>query len=160
MPLSNTAQTLILKYKGIDKKGRLFPFISAQKYNDAIKEIFTKAGITRDVIIRNARTGENEIRSINEIASSHLARRTFVGNAYKEVSDPNIISEMSGHVEGSKAFARYRNIETDILKNVISKIDRTETNTQSASEINSLMTQLASLNPNQLAVLKALINQR
>ena len=71
---------------------------------------------------RNPLTGENEIRPINEIASSHLARRTFVGNAYFKVSDPNLIGKMSGHVDGSKAFKRYRKIEDETLKNVIDMI--------------------------------------
>lgn len=122
VPLHENAVKLIDKYRGTDKKGRLFPFISPQKYNDAIKEIFTIAGITRSVEIRNARTGEMEVCPINEIASSHIARRTFVGNAYRKVSDPNIIGKMSGHVEGSKAFSRYRNIEDETLKNVIDLI--------------------------------------
>ena len=122
VPLHENAIKLIDKYRGTDKKGRLFPFISPQKYNDAIKEIFTIAGITRSVEIRNARTGEMEVCPINEIASSHIARRTFVGNAYRKVSDPNIIGKMSGHVEGSKAFNRYRNIEDETLKNVIDLI--------------------------------------
>lgn len=90
VPLHENAIKLIDKYRGTDKKGRLFPFISPQKYNDAIKEIFTIAGITRSVEIRNARTGEMEVCPINEIASSHIARRTFVGNAYRKVSDPNL----------------------------------------------------------------------
>lgn len=122
VPLHENAVKLIDKYRSTDKKRRLFPFISPQKYNDAIKEIFTIAGITRNVEIRNARTGEMEVRPINEIASSHIARRTFVGNAYRKVSDPNIIGKMSGHVEGSKAFSRYRNIEDETLKNVIDLI--------------------------------------
>jgi len=122
VPLHPKAVGLIEKYKGVDAKGRLFPFISPQKYNDAIKEVFTIAGITRNVEIRDAKTGEMEIRPINEIASSHLARRTFVGNAYRKVSDPNIIGKMSGHVEGSKAFSRYRNIEDETLKSVIDLI--------------------------------------
>ena len=67
-------------------------------------------------------TGEMEMRPINELASSHLARRTFVGIAYKQVSDPNIIGKMSGHVEGSKAFVRYRDIDDEMLKSVIDKI--------------------------------------
>ncbi len=122
VPLHPKAVELIEKYKGVDTKGRLFPFISPQKYNDAIKDIFTLSGITRNVEVRNAKTGEMEIRQINEIASSHLARRTFVGNAYRKVSDPNIIGKMSGHVEGSKAFSRYRNIEDETLKSVIDLI--------------------------------------
>ena len=72
--------------------------------------------ITRNVEWRNPLTGENEIRPINEIASSHMARRTFIGNAYFKVTDPNLIGKMSGHVEGSKAFKRYRKIEDETLK--------------------------------------------
>ena len=46
--------------------------------------------------------------TINEVASSHLARRCFVGNLYKQVKDPNLVGALSGHKEGSRAFARYR----------------------------------------------------
>lgn len=122
VPLHDKAKALVKKYEGKDKAGRLFPFISAQKYNDAIKVIFTQAGITRSVVVRNAKTGESETRPINEVASSHLARRTFIGNAYFMVKDPNIIGKMSGHVEGSRAFTRYRNIEDETLQDVINQI--------------------------------------
>ena len=119
VPLHDKAKQLIGKYKGVDQRGRLFPVISQQRYNDDIKEIFTIAGVTRIVEIRNSLTGEYEYRPINEIASSHLARRTFVGNLYSKVKDPNLIGKMSGHVDGSKAFARYRKIEDETLKSVI-----------------------------------------
>lgn len=122
VPLHPKAIALMEKYKGVDRKGRLFPFITPQKYNDAIKDVFTLSGITRYVEVRNPKTGDNELRPINEIASSHLARRTFVGNAYFKVSDPNIIGKMSGHVDGSKAFKRYRKIEDSTLKDVINQI--------------------------------------
>ncbi len=119
VPLHPKALSLIEQYRGQDPKGRLFPFITAQKYNYAIKAIFKMSGITRKVEVRNPRSGENELIPLNEIASSHLARRTFVGNAYFKVHDPNLIGKMSGHVEGSKAFSRYRNIEDETLKEVI-----------------------------------------
>lgn len=122
VPLHEKAVALIEKYKGVDANGRLFPFISPQKYNDAIKEVLTEVGITRNVVVRNSKTGENEVRPINEIASSHMARRTFVGATYFKVSDPSIIGKMSGHAEGSRAFARYRNIEDSTLKAVINMI--------------------------------------
>ena len=122
VPLHTKALELIKKYEGQDEKGRLFPFLSPQKYNDAIKVIFTLAGVTRNVEVLNTLTNEFEIHPINEIASSHLARRTFIGNAYFKVTDPNLIGKMSGHVEGSRAFKRYRNIEDETLKNVIDLI--------------------------------------
>lgn len=118
VPLNTRALALVEKYKGVDKKGRLFPYISTQKYNDAIKSIFTACGITRIVTVLNPKTGEEERRPINEIASSHMARRTFVGNLYKKVKDPSLVGALSGHKEGSKAFARYREIDEDIKKNL------------------------------------------
>jgi hypothetical protein len=48
------------------------------------------------------------------VASSHIARRTFIGNLYKKVKDPALIGALSGHREGSTAFARYRAIDEDI----------------------------------------------
>ena len=56
---------------------------------------------------------------INEIASSHMARRTFIANIYNKVPDPNVIGSMTGHVEGSRAFARYRTIEEDVKKSLV-----------------------------------------
>lgn len=123
VPLNQRGLDLIAKYKGKDPEGRLFPFISQQKYNIAIKKIFTACGITRMVTILNAATGQEEKRPINELASSHLARRTFVGNLYKKVKDPNLVGALSGHKDGSRAFARYREIDDDLKKELISILD-------------------------------------
>jgi integrase len=57
------------------------------------------------------------------LASSHLARRTFVGNLYKKVKDPNLVGALSGHKDGSRAFARYREIDDDLKKELISILD-------------------------------------
>lgn len=123
VPLNNRASTLMKKYKGVDSKGRLFPFIAAQNYNDSIKEIFRLCGITRAVTVINSITGKEEQRPINEVASSHMARRTFVGNLYKKVKDPSLISSMSGHAEGSKAFNRYRVIDDEIKKEAVTLME-------------------------------------
>ena len=56
---------------------------------------------------------------INEIASSHMARRTFIGNIYKLVKDPNLVSALTCHVEGSRAFSRYRTIDCEIKTNAV-----------------------------------------
>lgn len=123
VPLNQRGLDLIAKYKGKDPQGRLFPFISQQKYNIAIKKIFTLCEVTRMVTILNAATGKEEQRPINELASSHLARRTFVGNLYKKVKDPNLVGSLSGHKDGSRAFARYREIDDDIKKELIGYLD-------------------------------------
>lgn len=123
VPLNAQALALVEKYKGVDAKGRLFPYISPQKYNDAIKEVFTECGVTRCVQVQDAVSGEVVSRPINEVASSHLARRTFVGGLYAKVKDPNLIGRMSGHVEGSTAFRRYRDITDNDLRDTISLLD-------------------------------------
>ncbi|MDL2265637.1 site-specific integrase [Parabacteroides sp. OttesenSCG-928-G21] len=112
VPLIETANEIIERYRSNNKQ--LLPFISPQKYNEAIKEIFKFAGITRIVTVINPTTEEQEQKPINEIASSHMARRTFVGNMYKQTKDPNLVGSVSGHKEGSKSFARYREIDDDM----------------------------------------------
>ena len=124
VPLNSRAKTLVEKYAGRDDlAGKLFPFISSQKYNVAIKKIFKTCGVNRMVTILNPTTGQEEKRPLDEIASSHLARRTFIGNLYKKVKDPNLVGSLSGHKEGSKAFARYREIDEDMKKELVSLID-------------------------------------
>ena len=118
VPLNDTAKAILEKYKECEGD-RLLPFISEQKYNVSIKRIFKAAGLKRIVTVLNARTGQEEKRILYEVASSHMARRTFIGNLYKKVKDPNIVGSMSGHKEGSKAFARYREIDEDIKKEVV-----------------------------------------
>ena len=123
VPLNERAKALLEKHKGADQKKRLFPFISAVKYNESIKDIFRLCGITRSVTILNPTNGKEEKRPINEVASSHMARRTFIGNLYKKVKDPNLVGSLSGHKEGSKAFARYREIDEDIKKELVNMLD-------------------------------------
>ena len=123
VPLTQSAKDILEKYKDVEKDGKILPFISSQKYNVAIKKIFKESGITRMVTVLNPTTGKEEQRPIDEIASSHLARRTFVGNLYKKVKDPNLVGALSGHKEGSRAFARYREIDDDLKKEMIGFIE-------------------------------------
>ena len=123
VPLTQRAKDILEKYKDAEKDGKILPFISPQKYNVAIKKIFKESGITRMVTVLNPTTGKEEQRPIDEIASSHLARRTFVGNLYKKVKDPNLVGALSGHKEGSRAFARYREIDDDLKKEMIGFIE-------------------------------------
>lgn len=123
IPLTKTARLLISRYEGVDVSGRLFPFVYLDKYNDCLKEIFKTAGLNRIVFVYDAQLKEEVPRHLYDVASSHMARRTFVGNTYKMTKDPSIIGMMSGHVLGSKAFARYRDIDDEDLLEVVNKID-------------------------------------
>lgn len=122
VPLSERALNIIDKYKEEVKDGQLLPFISQQKYNEALKEIFKAAGITRLVTRLNPTTGIEEKVGIDTIATSHMARRTFVGNLYKKVKDQNLVGSLSGHSVGSRAFARYREIDDDIKQDLVNQM--------------------------------------
>lgn len=122
VPLNKQAREILAKYK--DYGGdRLFPFIAQQNYNYAIKDIFRAARLNRLVSVINPATREPELRKLSEIASSHLARRTFIGNLYKQVKDPNLIGALSGHKEGSRAFARYREIDEEMKAELVKLLE-------------------------------------
>jgi len=120
VPLHKIAKQIIERYKG--QCATLLPFISEQKYNEAIKDVFRLAGIDRMVTVLDSKTRKEVQKPISEVASSHMARRTFVGNLYKQVKDPNLVASMSGHKENSRAFSRYRAIDDDMKKELIDKL--------------------------------------
>ena len=91
VPLNDKAKEILERYK--DHEGKLLPFISEQKYNEAIKKIFKLSGVDRIVTILDPLTRDEVKKPLYEVASSHLARRTFIGNIYKKVKDPNLVSD-------------------------------------------------------------------
>jgi len=116
IPLSTKAKEILARYD--PKNDRILPFISEVKYNQYLKELFKKVGLNRIVIRYNQKTGATEAKPLYEIVSSHMARRTFVGTLYKKVKD-DVIGSMSGHVKGSKAFARYYDIDEEMKQEAI-----------------------------------------
>lgn len=122
VPLNAIATEIIERYA--DTPGdKLFKFTTQQQYNRDIKKMFKLAGLTRIVTIINPTTREEEQHPICNIASSHLARRCFVGNLYKKVKDPNLIGKLSGHKEGSRAFTRYRDIDEETSKELVTMLE-------------------------------------
>lgn len=122
VPLNSIAQEILAKYEDKDRES-LLPFASEFRYNQAIKKAFLAAGLKRKVVIIDPKTREQVIKPLYEIASSHLARRTFVGNLYKKVQDPSLISALSGHEEGSRAFLRYRNIDDEMKQQLVKLLE-------------------------------------
>lgn len=117
IPLKPEAYTLATKY--VTPEGFLFPPITEPAFNRTLKTIFTIAGLTRPVNVYNSRTGTHEIKPLNKIAASHLARRTFIQALYGRVPEA-IICSMTGHSTNSKAFSRYYASTDDLRKQAIS----------------------------------------
>lgn len=114
VPLVEEAKQLIKKYEG--RSDKLFPYITPQKYNNDLKIIFKLAGLDRVVTVLNPQGRVPENKPLYELASSHLARRTFIGIMYKNCPNKSIIASMSGHDENSRAFSRYKKIDEDMQR--------------------------------------------
>ena len=119
IPLHPDAKTILERYSNL-ADGRLLPFISEQKYNHAIKEIFKAIPeIDYTVTILDPVTRLETQKKLHEIASSHMARRNFCGNLYDAGFRDSDISSMSGHTEGSVAIARYRKVSDETKHKMI-----------------------------------------
>jgi integrase len=122
VPLTERAMTLINRYAY--PEGKLMPFFNINGkdgYNKKIKKLCTFAELNRSVVVINPLTRKSETKQLCDVVSSHTARKTFINSNYMETQDPALISKMTGHAEGSKAFARYRNIDLDILRKQVNK---------------------------------------
>ena len=122
VPLSDTAMDIINRYRGQQKDGRLLPFIDTQAYNRDIHEILKDAGMNRVVMIQDPKTLETKPKHLWEIASSHIARRTFMMNIFKETGSERITSSFTGHADGSKAFARYTDVDDEMKLKVLRRL--------------------------------------
>jgi hypothetical protein len=78
--------------------------------------------LDRTVIRLNPLTREEEAVKLCDIASSHLGRRSFVGNLFGKV-DTSIITSMTGHVKDSKAFGRYYSVNDELKKNALLNLE-------------------------------------
>ena len=123
VPLNSVALEIVEKYKN-QPGPRLLPFIDEQRYNTHIRAAFTAAGLTRVVTLLDPVTRREVRRPLNQVASSHLARRTFAGNLYRQVKDPALVTSLTGHAEGSRAFSRYREIDLDMKQTLVKMLEK------------------------------------
>ncbi len=128
VPLNSISRGILDKYKHREGK-RLFPFTAQQDYNEDIKEVFKRAGLDRMVTILNPTTRRQEQKKLYEVASSHMARRTFVGNLYLETKDKGLVATLSGHDPNSDAFNRYWAPNEEVRLEMIEKLERVKEKT-------------------------------
>ena len=121
IPIVEKTQAIIDRYS--DLKDSIVPKISYGYYNKIIKQILKIVGIDRTVIDLDPITREPRMRPLYEAASTHTARKTFIANLYKKVKDSELVAAMSGHSEGSRAFARYRQIDDEMKREIVELID-------------------------------------
>lgn len=123
VPLTEKAKAILAKYNFPD--GKLLPFLNEPDYNEHLKLLFKleTVKLTRMVTIPDPKTRTNVQISIADLVSSHMARKIFIGALYKKGIKNEIIASMSGHVENSKAFSRYYNIDEEDQKAAMKAIE-------------------------------------
>lgn len=121
VPLHEKARAILDRYSG--HSPQILPFKNIATYNKGIRELLKHCGIDRMVTVLDTHGYKTVQRPLYEVATSHTARKTFIGNLYKRVPDPNLIASMSGHVEGSRAFKRYRNIDDEMKRRLVDMIN-------------------------------------
>lgn len=125
VPLNAIAKATLERHRAESlKTGRPFAFTSVQQYNRDIKRMLREAGVDRQVTILNPLTRTEKRVAICDVGSSHMARRTFINNIYRQVKDPELVSSLTGHAEGSRAFCRYRAIDNGIKKNLVKLLEK------------------------------------
>ena len=121
VPLANKALFILDKYE--KDLPSLFPYPRKDTFTCILRKVFCYVGITRLVTFIDPQTRIEKQLPISELASSHMARRTFVGNLYAKVKDQSLVSALSGHSEDSKSFARYRTITDEMKTELIQLLD-------------------------------------
>lgn len=97
--LTSSAKQIVERDRCNDQSA-LFPPLLVAKYNQSIKEALRLAGINRVVAVMNPKTGIEESHPIYEVASSTLARRSFLANLSMNIT-PELISKLTGHAESN-----------------------------------------------------------
>lgn len=105
--LLDVAKSIIDKYKGQDKKGRLLPILTNQRMNSYLKEIADACGIKKNLTF-------------------HIARHTFATLAISKGVPIESVSKMLGHtkISTTQIYAKITNkkLEQDML-NLAAKLD-------------------------------------
>ena len=88
-----------------------------------IRETSAKNNITDQAYVYfRVRDGKTDIKAVSELSinPNHWSAER---QGYKKVKDPNLVASLSGHTDGSRAFARYREIDNEMKRELVKLID-------------------------------------
>lgn len=121
VPLHPIAKEIIAKYNNTVRK-TLFIHRTECALNQQIRRAIKETKIDRIITIRDKRSGEQVQKWLSEVASTHMARRTFIGCLYEQGFRESDICSMSGHKEGSVSIQRYRAVSDERKQMMIDSI--------------------------------------
>lgn len=105
----------------------LFPRISAQRFNDYIKEVGRLCGLDSEIteVYYQGGTRLVETHKKYELLSSHCGRRTFICNALTLGIPPDVVMKWTGHSD-YKAMRPYIDIADEAKKTAMALFDKKE----------------------------------
>ncbi len=123
-PLTKMALDIYLKHKDIPYPNNVaFPVISNQKYNDYLKTLGERAGLTGEWVDHQWRLDkEIVVRHPKKDLGTHVARRTFISTAINEGVSPELIGLISSHSD-LKEMAPYIGLNQNGAIKVTNAID-------------------------------------
>ena len=110
------AYDILQKYKFV------LPEITAQKFNDYLKEVGAKAKLDRKVRIKRF-SGSKKItieKVLHDFMSSHMARRTCVTHLLEDGVPPTTVMKLTDH-QDLKTILKYENTSLKALKIALTK---------------------------------------
>lgn len=120
VPLHPIAKEIIRKYYGMQKT--LVVIDNHKTYDARVRKAIKAAGLDVMLTIRDRHSGQPKQVMLSEVASSHMARRTFIGCLYEAGFRESDICSMSGHKEGSISIQRYRKVSDERKRKMIDSI--------------------------------------
>ncbi len=88
-----------------------------------IRETSAKNNITDQAhVYFRVRDSKTDIKAVSEL-SINPNYWSAERQGYKKVKDPNLVASLSGHTDGSRAFARYREIDNEMKRELVKLID-------------------------------------
>ena len=120
VPLNNKAKEMLSRFPKTLPK--LVPHIYINTYNVGIRELLKYVGINRMVSVYDTTERKDVQKPLCDVASSHTARKTFIGILYNRGAEPALIRSMTGHSERSNSFDRYHKMDEELRNRMIENI--------------------------------------
>lgn len=123
IPLNKYSKAILEKYSELPDEQPL-PVISNQKTNKYLKELGEIAKIDEPITIVRYKGAKREekVHPKYDLLTFHVARKTFITNAFRFDIPVDIIMSISGHKD-HRVFKRYNKIAQDQLKQAMNKFN-------------------------------------
>lgn len=123
IPLNKYSKAILEKYNKIQGE-KCLPVISNQKMNDYLKTVGELAGM-KSIVTRVRYKGTERIEEHlpkYDILTTHIARKTFITNAFRLNIPVEVIMQISGHKD-HKVFKRYNKIAQEQVKTAMERFN-------------------------------------